>query len=330
MPQPVDYFAVPKYPEPGMALPVMGKTVTLNSYGSRDIDYSREKKAGVIRIAVIGDSITFGFGVDLKDTYHKRLEEKLNQGTAGTVYEVPSFNMGAADTEWAIKKYVTLVRTFHPDIVILGFCLNDILDYTELERTNEANHRAVSLKRKIISTFLGYHYLLRRYSHLYFFCLERTKPLLYRTLLDIRTKNPEYWVPIETDTPEYKVRFAATVKKLVELKNLVTKDGPRFIVVIFPYEIQLSDDHVAIYKKAYRLEGYKDAPKAEVQKQLTEALATKGIESLDLLGAYRAYLIEHPHNDLFFRSIVGIIDWMHPNEAGHEVAADAIAKYLGR
>ncbi len=110
MPQPVDYFAVPKYPEPGTALPVMGKTVTLNSYGSRDIDYSREKTAGVIRVAVIGDSITFGFGVDLKDTYHKQLEEKLNGDSAGKAYEVPSFNMGAADTEWAIKKYVTLVR----------------------------------------------------------------------------------------------------------------------------------------------------------------------------------------------------------------------------
>lgn len=328
IPQPVDYFSVPKYPEPGMALPVMGKTVRLNAYGSRDKDYSRRKRPGVTRIAVIGDSITFGFGVALEDTYHKLLEDKLNSIASGTVYEVPSFNMGAADTLWAMNKYVTLVRGFHPDVVILGFCLNDILDYSESASSGEADHREIPINRRIINTFLRYHYLLRRYSHVYFLCMERTKPLLYKTFLDIRTKNPEYWVPLETDTQEYKVRFVSTVDKLIEFKNLVAADGVRFIVVIFPYEIQLSDDHVAIYEKAYRLEGYRDAPKAEVQRQLRQALTQNGIECLDLLDAYRAYIREHPQSDLFFRSIVGIIDWMHPNEAGHRVAAEAIEKYV--
>ncbi len=81
-------------------------------------------------------------------------------------------------------------------------------------------------------------------------------------------------------------------------------------------------------KRLIGLKEYRDAPKAEVQRQLREVLDRNGIECLDLLDAYRAYLREHPHSDLFFRSIVGIIDWMHPNEIGHRVAAEAIGNYL--
>ncbi len=58
-------------------------------------------------------------------------------------------------------------------------------------------------------------------------------------------------------------------------------------------------------------------------------LERNGIESLDLLDPYRAYSRRHPQSNLFFPSIVGIVYWVPPNEAGHEVVAEAIEIYLG-
>lgn len=326
-PQPVTYFAFPRYPKGGARIPVMGTQVELNSYGTRDREYSESKPEGTIRIAVLGDSITFGFGVELDNTYHKLLEKKLNQ-SADTKFDVPSFNMGAADTLWAMDKYLKQVRAFHPDIVILGFCLNDISDYSHFELSEQQIVDNTPLESRIIGYFLRVHYLLRRYSHLYFLSVERSKPFLYRNFLDIRRKDPEYWIPIETDTPEYKKRFDSTIKKLVEFSEIVKKDGARFIVVIFPYEIQLSDKHVDLYAREYRLTRYADAPRAEVQKQLIQAFQANNIEFIDLLQPYRTFSRENPDTPMFFRSIVGVIDWMHPNDKGHEVAAQAIRDYL--
>jgi hypothetical protein len=308
VPQPVSYFAFPRTPEGGAIMSVMGKTVTLNSYGSRDMDYPREKSSGVTRIAVLGDSITFGFGVELEDSYHKVLEKKLNEDNTNKKYEVPSFNMGATDIVWAMNKYLMLVHQFHPDIVILGFCLRNIEDYSEYELADKQLKTKESFSRKIIRTFLDMHYFLRLHSHLYFLTMERSKPFLYRHFLDIRSKGPHYWIPIETDTPEYKRRFESTSKVLVEFNRIVKKDGARFLVVVFPYEIQLSDRHVELYEKAYRLHTYSDAPQGEVQKQLAQFFVQHGIEYIDLLPSYRSYALEHPDTPLFFRSIVGVID----------------------
>jgi lysophospholipase L1-like esterase len=301
-----------------------------NSYWSRDLEYSPSKPEWITRIAVLGDSITFGLGVELENSYHKLLEKELNRSSDEAKFEVPSFNMGAADTVWAIDKYLKQVRNFHPDIVILGFCLNDILDYSQFELSSQQILDNTPLELRIIGSFLRLHYLLRRYSHLYFMVVERSKPFMYRHFLDIRRKNPDYWIPIETDTPEYKKRFESTVQKLVEFSRIVAEDGARLIVVIFPYEIQLSDRHVDLYVNEYRLQIYSDAPKAEVQRQLIEALKANSIEYIDLLAPYRTFSKEHPDTPMFFSSIVGVVDWMHPNEKGHQVAADSIAEYLAQ
>jgi lysophospholipase L1-like esterase len=327
-PQPVSYFAFPRTPIPGAVMPVMGKHVVLNSYASRDYEYPAERRPGTIRIAAIGDSITFGFGVELEDSYPKVLESMLNQSRGSTTYEVPSFNMGAVDTAWAIRKYTQLVRKFHPDIVILGFCLRGILDYSGFDSNGKPIETKIGLKQKIIRQFVLLHQWLRLKSHLYFLVVERSKPFLYRHFLNIRTKDPDYWIPLEVGTPEYEKRFASTVGLLVRLNKLVKADGARFIVVIFPYEIQLSNASVQFYKDNYRLTMYDDAPKARVQKELTAALAAHGIEYIDLLAPYRFFSKDHPGEPLFFRSLVGVIDWIHPNELGHRIAAQSIASYI--
>ena len=52
-----------------------GVYVKINSQGLRDYDYPMEKAPAIFRIIILGDSVTFGTGVTMEETYAKRLEK---------------------------------------------------------------------------------------------------------------------------------------------------------------------------------------------------------------------------------------------------------------
>jgi hypothetical protein len=68
------------------------KFVKYNRDGFRDREYTIAKPRGKFRILAVGDSQTFGHGIEmLEDTFPKRLEKLLNQGMERQKFEVLSF-----------------------------------------------------------------------------------------------------------------------------------------------------------------------------------------------------------------------------------------------
>src|ERR1700756_3582936 len=53
---------------------LMGVDVAINSKGLRDREFNYERTPGTLRILMLGDSFTEGWGVALDDTFSKRLE----------------------------------------------------------------------------------------------------------------------------------------------------------------------------------------------------------------------------------------------------------------
>lgn len=99
--------------------------VEINSDGLRDHEYAVEKPEGVYRIAAVGDSTTFGAGVDNAYTYPKLLEKKLNDA-AGQKYEVINFGVSGYNTEQEKERIREKVMKYGPDAIIIGYVLNDI------------------------------------------------------------------------------------------------------------------------------------------------------------------------------------------------------------
>ena len=99
-----------------------GVVVETNSDGFRDREFALEKRAGVFRIIIVGDSVTFGMGET--SPYPQHLEELLSQ-KYGPRFEV--FNMSVVGYN-SIQE-VELVRSkalrFDPDLLIIGYVLND-------------------------------------------------------------------------------------------------------------------------------------------------------------------------------------------------------------
>lgn len=91
-------------------------------------------------VLCLGDSFTFGEGVREGDTYPAQLEKMLNKGAD----RVNVFNGGVQGygTRQALFFFERYGREIKPDVVILGFVLNDACDVAETIAQNDAMTRA--------------------------------------------------------------------------------------------------------------------------------------------------------------------------------------------
>jgi lysophospholipase L1-like esterase len=105
--------------------------VRFNSAGLRDDEYSLAKPEGVTRIAVLGDSFAWGYGVEQDENFAAVLETQLNE--AGHAVEVLNFGLTGYGTDQDYLAYLELARAYEPDIVILAFYENDVLEVANLQ-----------------------------------------------------------------------------------------------------------------------------------------------------------------------------------------------------
>ena len=105
--------------------PYRTTTEKINAHGWRDNLYSYEKPTDTYRIAVIGCSRTYGYGVDAEETYAKYLERMLNNDT-GRKVEVMNFGVNGYGLSQMALNYIKYVRRYHPDLVIVQFYATSI------------------------------------------------------------------------------------------------------------------------------------------------------------------------------------------------------------
>lgn len=105
---------------------IMGADVAINPQALRD-DRSipNEKAAGTTRIVMLGDSVTFGFGVPLEQTTARLLEGTLNARDPHRRVEVLNTGVGNYNTSMEVAYFLAEGRRFNPDVVILNFFVND-------------------------------------------------------------------------------------------------------------------------------------------------------------------------------------------------------------
>lgn len=138
--------------------------VSLNNEFFRDYNFTLEKPKNTIRIAVIGDSFTFGSGVEnASDLYPKILERELNIWDSSAKYEVYNFGIPGKDIPEEINITRDYALRFNPDIVIVGFVYNDFVT-ADSEIKNE-------MQEIWALPFIGF--WLRGTSYLYYFAESR-------------------------------------------------------------------------------------------------------------------------------------------------------------
>ncbi|HFA47682.1 MAG TPA: SGNH/GDSL hydrolase family protein [Bacteroidetes bacterium] len=111
--------------------------IRTNSRGLRDQEYSFKKPPNTYRVAVIGDSFTFGDGVNAEDTYHAILEKKLNGLSDSTKVEFINFGIAGYDLLNYLGVMEAKAMAYDPDLILVGFCGNNDDDLPEARQYNE-------------------------------------------------------------------------------------------------------------------------------------------------------------------------------------------------
>ncbi len=103
-----------------------------NSSGFRDYEFREAKPAGIVRIIILGDSVSVGETIsDVKDIFPRKIEGLLNQDLIKRKYEV--FNMAVVgyDTLKEVETLRVKGLRYKPDIVIIVFCINDFDQFAD-------------------------------------------------------------------------------------------------------------------------------------------------------------------------------------------------------
>ena len=100
--------------------------VRTNCYGWRDDEWTSPKPSGQVRIAVLGDSTSFGWFIEREDNHPECLQWALNPVAGEDAVEVMNFSVPGYNS--AMEKEVLRARALshQPDIVVLQFEINDM------------------------------------------------------------------------------------------------------------------------------------------------------------------------------------------------------------
>ena len=110
---------------PSRTAHLMGVDVVINSHGHRNKEISINKSPGITRVVMLGDSLTFGWGVSSENTVSARLEVLLNATGSENRFEVINAGIGNTNTEMQVTRFLTDEVKFAPDILVLNYFIND-------------------------------------------------------------------------------------------------------------------------------------------------------------------------------------------------------------
>ncbi|MBS3083567.1 SGNH/GDSL hydrolase family protein [Candidatus Pacearchaeota archaeon] len=193
--------------------------IETNSQGLRDREYEIIKPNNTYRVAVIGDSATFPFGVDIDKAYHSVLEERLSNNSRVN-YEFINFGLGG----YSISNYLGVIKykalNYSPDELLIGllptndFNVDELSNFTEKKERINGYFRLYSprLLTFTINNLKGNFYgrLSGEYN------LTRINQL-FQELKDISTENNINVVFVGLITPEQVERFSREYQLLKQL-----------------------------------------------------------------------------------------------------------------
>lgn len=220
----------------------------VNAFGMRGPLPALQKPAGAFRIAVLGDSVAFGFGLPREQSFPYLLENRLREQT-GKPVEVLNFAVIGYSLASYLEVYKTRVRPFQPDLVLLSYVLNDMTPPAEVFVVIKDVMKEQAQLRK-----------LAHYSQFAAWCVVTWKDALNKVSGD------------HSFTAQYADPATATriADYLATLQNDTSADHARLLAVIFPYFTELTR-----------------YPFEQVHTVVNTAMAQAGVDHYDLLADYR-------------------------------------------
>lgn len=150
-----------------------GVPIHINRLGLRDArEYDLAKTARTFRILVLGDSVTFGHGSLYETTYPRLLEQRLRAWRPDIDWQVWNAAVPGYNTSQELAHLLEVGAAFQPDLVVVGFFENDLIDNRPLAPPTRAR-RALSALESLAQRHL---YSLELYKRIYYEAAWRLSP----------------------------------------------------------------------------------------------------------------------------------------------------------
>lgn len=251
--------------------------------------YQPGRHPGVFRVLMLGDSFTWGVGVHAEDTYPRKLERRLNELGSAVEFEVVSWSRPGWNTDRAWQAVRYRLGGMWPDLVIVGFCLND----AEPSNQEELTRLQQGLEARRPQGPVG--------GRLYE--LSRVSRQLWTAIENLRVKRAlrAYYRGLYAGQPGWQ----RCQRALWALRWFTRERSIPMLLVIWPiFDSPL--DHRYAYRDLHRI--------------VAEKSAELEVPTLDLLSRFEGM-------DARRLALVPFTD-AHPNELAHRIAADAILEHL--
>ncbi|MBN2399713.1 MAG: hypothetical protein JXI33_05160 [Candidatus Aminicenantes bacterium] len=96
-----------------------------NSLGFRSPEIPLKKESGNYRIVFIGDSTTFGWGVNQDERFSELLQKRLNDEAKCNRFEIINLGIPGYTSLHALHSFTCFAIPYSPDLVICSFGAND-------------------------------------------------------------------------------------------------------------------------------------------------------------------------------------------------------------
>lgn len=305
----------------------------ISPQGTRDDAVLIPKPPGTFRILVLGDSIAFGATLPKSDTFPNRMEQQLRT-ELGPVDVINSAVMGYSPYN-ELQYYLTRGKTFDADIVVVAFCMNDVvnprlhwgdapgvkipseaipnLDYDrshilpkiqQLEEERRQSANGEGGPRRFLRNSELYQAMDRAKAYL-FQKKSRHFPVNSSGIPTFITTEDSLSIEVLLDrnTPEW--RWLASIYD--RLAEAVQANGAKLAIVIFPLAYQLDPNYPFL-----------------PQSQILDYCKEKSLLCLDLLPSFR----QHAKEDVFLLDQEKFYDIWHLTNYGHELTAEEIVRFL--
>lgn len=276
--------------------------VESNSLGFRGTELRQPKPANSFRIAIFGDSSSFGWGVNQHETFATLLQQDLQRSHPDKTVEIANFAIPGDSSEYGRLLFEAFARDLHADLVILGFGANDAKAAFQAHASQVDRFRSSH-------TVQSSSYWLK-------------KSALYRTL--------EAFIGASLSAGKKqqsgkKTKHAVPGKRyqenLLAMAGSATSLGAKDVLLL---NLCTPGDYAKRAKKAAQKNGllYLNGQKllvSEIEKLKTKSLYPQMVEQMeDLYG----HMLRR--NQLFYITS----DSCHPNAVGHRIIADELATII--
>ncbi|MGQ0723146.1 MAG: GDSL-type esterase/lipase family protein [Candidatus Eiseniibacteriota bacterium] len=275
---------------------------------------------GSARVLAIGDSFTFGVGVNAEDAWPEVLEQLLASEEALDA-SVRNGGVGGYGALRSARLLIGRQADWDPQVVVhVLYPGNDLEDsdpdgYLRTPRISDG--RMVAAEKGFLTRL---RFQLRVRSHLYAFLRERLYDVYQRTPLADRSR---YLDPVGLAVwpePVERAGWPAVQSAFREIAAWARERDVRYLVVIAPVKYQVSDEAWQDYVRRWGRPD-SDFERDHAQRVIGDWLTREGIAWIDLLGGFRDAEREAPGSTYF------PVD-AHWTAAGHRLAADLVRREL--